>query len=47
MSAKRYKIVDRVSDEIIAWEVSKHPNAAYDALVKGYDLLRVKAIYDK
>ena len=44
MKPKRYKIVDRESDIIIAWEVSKHPNPAFDALVKGYDLLRCKAI---
>ena len=44
MSAKRYKIVERASDKIIAWEVSRYPNPAYDALVKGYDLLRIKAI---
>ena len=45
MKSKPYKIVDRTSDKIIAYEMSKHPNPAYDALVKGYDLLSVKAIY--
>lgn len=51
MKAKRYKIVERASgsstlltNRVIACEVSRFANPAYDAFLKGYDLVNCKAI---
>ena len=44
MKAKSYKIVEKTSGKIIACEVSKFANPAYDAFLKGYDLIRNEVI---
>ena len=45
MKAKRYKIVEKASGNTIAYEMSRFENPAYDAFLKGYDLVHNKAIY--
>jgi hypothetical protein len=40
MKAKKYQIVEKASEKIIACEVSRFENPAYDAFLKGYDLIR-------
>jgi len=47
MKPKMYKIVEKTSGNVIACEVSGFANPAYDALLKGYDLIRNEAIYKK
>ena len=47
MRAKKYKIVEKASGKIIACEVSRYANPAYDAFLKGYNLIRNEVIYNR
>ena len=47
MKAKKYKIVEKTSGKIIACEVSRYENPAYDAFLKGYNLIRNEVIYNR
>jgi hypothetical protein len=47
MKAKKYKIAEKASGKIIASEVSRFENPAYDAFLKGYDLIRNEVIYNR
>ena len=44
MTVTTYKIVDRTSGKIIGCEASQYPNPAYDAFLKGYDLIKNEII---
>jgi hypothetical protein len=47
MKAKKYKIVEKASGNIIACKVSRFENPAYDAFLKGYNLIRNEVIYKR